>query len=148
MRTNDSHALEPFVLSISVSPDDIDQLGHVSNIVYVKWIQEAAIAHWRAAAPQAEQERLLWGVLRHEINYKQAAYLGDELALKTWVGLASRIKFERHTELIRASDKCVLATALTIWCPVDSKSGKPAKVGEELRTLFSRTSPVTKLPVE
>ena len=129
--------LERFELAISVAPDDIDQLGHVGNIVYVKWIQEAAIAHWKAAAPRAEQGRLLWVVLRHEIEYKQAAYLGDQIIVTTWVGAASRIKFERHTDFVRTRDRRVLATALTVWCPIDSKTGRPAKVNEELRRLFS-----------
>src|SRR3546814_10896398 len=33
---------EPFTLSIPASDDDIDELGHVTNAVWVKWIQDVA----------------------------------------------------------------------------------------------------------
>lgn len=128
---------EVFELTISVLPEDIDQLGHVNNITYVRWVQHAAVAHWRAAAPPADQEKLRWVVLRHEIDYKQPAYLADSILARTWVGHASRLKFERHTELLRQSDRALLARALTVWCPIDAATGKPAAVSAEVRQRFS-----------
>ena len=68
-----------------------------------------AVAHWRAVASVADQKKLLWIVVRHEIDYKQAAHLGDSVLARTWIGVATRIKFERHTELLRESDGVVLA---------------------------------------
>jgi len=62
------------------------------------------VAHWTAAAPAADQAKLLWVVVRHEIDYQQAAFLGDGIIARTWVGSASRIRFERFTELLRARD--------------------------------------------
>ena len=91
-------------MPIAVEPADIDGLGHVNNVVYVRWVQDVAVAHWRAVASAADQKKLLWIVVRHEIDYKQAAYLGDRVLARTWIGVATRIKFERHTELLRAND--------------------------------------------
>ena len=42
---------ERFELRIQIQPDDIDELGHVNNVVYLRWVQDVATAHWRAAAP-------------------------------------------------------------------------------------------------
>ena len=126
-----------FELAIAVQPADIDQLGHVNNVVYLRWVQEAAVAHWTAAAPAADQAKLLWVVVRHEIDYKQAAFLGDGIVARTWVGSASRIRVERFTELLRASDRSVLARARTLWCPIDTRTGKPASVSSEVRACFS-----------
>ena len=103
-----------FELPIHVQEADIDELGHVNNVTYVRWVQDAAVAHWTSAAPAAEQARLFWIVLRHEIDYRQAAHLGDEIVARTWVGTATRLRFERHTEILRAQDGCLLARALTI----------------------------------
>jgi acyl-ACP thioesterase len=89
---------EVFELAISVKPEDIDELGHVNNVSYVRWVQDVAVAHWRSAAPAEDQAKLLWVVVRHEIDYKQAAFLGDEILARTWVGGATRITFERHTD--------------------------------------------------
>ena len=41
---------ERFELAISVAQADIDEHGHVNNVVYVRWVQEVATAHWRTAA--------------------------------------------------------------------------------------------------
>ncbi len=130
-------AAVPFELAIAVEPADIDQLGHVNNVIYLRWVQEAAVAHWTAAAPATDQAKLLWVVVRHEIDYQQAAFLGDRIIARTWVGSASRIRFERFTELRRASDRSLLAKARTWWCPIDTRTGKPASVSPEVRACFS-----------
>ncbi len=130
-----------FEMSLTVQPEDIDQLGHANNVSYVRWVQEAATAHWRAAAPETDQERLVWVVLRHEIDYKRAAYLGDEIVARTWVGSATRVRFERHTELLHAKDRRVLACARTIWCPINVDTGRPAAVSAAVRACFSVPAP-------
>jgi acyl-CoA thioester hydrolase len=126
-----------FEIPIRVEPADIDELGHVNNIVYLRWVQEAAVAHWRAGAPSADQEKLVWVVLRHEIDYRHPAHAGDDLIARTWVGAASRLKFERHTEILRAADRRLLAKALTLWCPIDARTGRPTPVSAEVRSIFS-----------
>jgi len=128
---------EPFELPIQVAPDDIDELGHVNNVTYLRWVQDAAVAHWTAAAPAAEQARLFWIVLRHEIDYLHPAHLEDRLAAFTWVGTSTRLRFDRHTEIRRADDGRVLARARTVWCPIDAATRKPTPVSAELRARFS-----------
>jgi acyl-CoA thioester hydrolase len=132
-----SEAAQAFELALAVEPADIDQLGHVNNVTYLRWVQEAAVAHWTAAAPAADQANLVWVVVRHEIDYKKAAFLGDGIIARTWVGSASRVRFERFTELLRARDRGVLAKARTLWCPIDSRTGKLASVSPEVRAGFS-----------
>ncbi len=131
-----------FELAIEVESTDIDELGHVNNVAYLRWVQNVAVAHWRALAPVEDQARFLWIVLRHEIDYKHPAYLGDGIVARTWVGAASRLRFERHTELLRANDRSVLARARTLWCPINAATGRPAIVGPELRARFSVTEEV------
>ena len=128
---------EPFELPIQVAPDDIDELGHVNNVTYLRWVQDAAVAHWTAAAPAAEQARLFWIVLRHEIDYLHPAHLEDRLAAFTWVGTSTRLRFDRHTEIRRADNGRVLARARTVWCPIDAATRKPTPVSAELRARFS-----------
>ena len=131
----DPHA--PFELSIQVQPGDIDQLDHVNNVVYLRWVQEAAIAHWTSAAPPEAQAALYWVVVRHEIDYRRPALAGDGIIARTWVGAAFQRDFERHTEILRARDRALLARARTLWCPMDRRTGRPASVGLEVRAAFS-----------
>jgi acyl-CoA thioester hydrolase len=126
-----------FELTFPVLPGDIDELGHVNNIVYLRWVQEIAVAHWRAAASPEDLARFLWVILRHEVDYKQAARPGDIVRARTWVGSASRLKFERHTEMFRAADGVLLARARTLWCPVDAATMRPTPVTPEVRAVFS-----------
>src|SRR3954464_1191414 len=76
---------DAFEMEIAVAPADIDGLGHVNNVVYVRWVQDIAVGHWRAVASAADQAKFLWIVVRHEIDYKQAARLGDTILARTWV---------------------------------------------------------------
>jgi acyl-CoA thioester hydrolase len=127
---------DPYELEIPVLDDDIDILDHVSNIVYLRWVQDAAIAHWSSLASSEDQQAMTWVILRHEIDYKRSAVRGDIIIAKTWVGNASRLSWERHTEILRASDRKLLAKALTLWCPVDMKTKKPLEPPERVRALF------------
>ncbi len=134
---------EVYELAIAVEPADIDQLGHVNNVTYLRWVQDAAVAHWTSVASAADQADLFWVVVRHEIDYKRPAVLGDHVIARTWVGEASRIRFERHTEILRAGDRIVLARALTVWCPMDARTRKPAAVSAEVRARFSVPAPAS-----
>jgi acyl-CoA thioester hydrolase len=133
-------APERFALPIKVQDVDIDQLGHVNNVVYLKWVQDAAVAHWRAAATREQQAALAWVVIRHEIDYASAARPGDDIVAETWVGVASRWTFERHTEIRRPADGKLLARARTLWCPIDVGTGRPARVDADVRARFSVAS--------
>jgi acyl-CoA thioester hydrolase len=126
-----------FQLMITVENSDIDQLGHVNNVKYLQWVQEVAVAHWRAVASPEDQQKLLWVVLRHEIDYNQPVFAGEALRIRTWVGNATKLKFERHTEFVRQGDSKVVAKALTVWCPIDAKTSRPVAVNAALREAFS-----------
>ena len=124
-------------MTLAAKNADIDEQNHVNNTVYLRWVQEVATAHWKSLASTEAQKAIGWIVLRHEIDYKSAASLGDEIVLRTWVGEASRLKFERFTEVRRKIDNVLLAQARTLWVPVDSRTGKPTRVSVEVREKFS-----------
>ena len=126
-----------FEIAVPVQSADIDQQNHVNNAVYLRWVQEVATAHWEALAPAAAREIIGWVVLRHEIDYKTPAGLGDDILLRTWVGQATRVTFERFTEMRRRSDGEFLAKARTLWVPVNTTFGKPTRVPTDVRALFS-----------
>jgi acyl-CoA thioester hydrolase len=127
----------PFEMIVPVLPVDIDEQNHVNNTVYLRWIQEVATAHWRAVARREAQENIGWVVLRHEIDYKSPATLGEEVVLRTWVGKATRLTFERFTEIRRNRDGRLLSQARTLWCPIDAQTSRPVRVSAEVRARFS-----------
>ncbi len=126
-----------YEIEIFIKPENIDQLGHVNNVVYVQWIQDAAVAHWYTLVNEKERKNLLWVVIRHEIDYKRPAFAKDTIMARTWVGAASRRAFERHTEIIRTSDMKLLAKGRTFWCPIDAKTRKLIQVSDDVYEKFS-----------
>ena len=129
-----------FELPITVQPADIDDLGHVNNVVYLRWVGEVAKLHWQSAALPSDIERLGWVVTRHELDYKAASFLGDALVARTWIGETGPLTCERFVEISRPSDKRLLVRARSIWVPVDRTSGKPKRIGPEVLEPFRRSS--------
>lgn len=127
----------PFEMTVAVLPNDIDRQNHVNNTVYLRWVQEVATAHWRAVVSTETRENIAWVVLRHEIDYKAPACPNDDVVLRTWVGKATRLTFERFTEILRRSDGQLLSKARTLWCPVNAQTGRPMRVPLEVRQQFS-----------
>ena len=130
-------APERYELPLAIRPDDIDELGHVNNVVYVRWIQDAAVAHWQARASRQDREARVWVVTRHEIDYKGPALPEDRLVARTWVGKASRLTFQRHTEIVRLPEEETLVRARSVWVPLDPGTMRPAAVRDEVRERFS-----------
>ena len=120
----------------AVGPDDIDTLGHVNNVVYLRWVQDVAAAHWESATSAAERADIAWVVLRHEIEYKHPARPGDQVIVRTWVGPPNAARFERHTEIRRAADGRLLAQARSLWCPVHAATGRPRRIDPALHDRF------------
>lgn len=118
---------------IPVEDGDIDSLGHVNNIIYLRWVQDAAVAHWNSAATPEELASLVWVVVRHEIDYKHAAMPGDRIVARTWVGPATRLSFDRYTEILRERDRRLLAKARTVWVPLDARTRRPCEVADAVR---------------
>lgn len=120
-----------------VGPADIDAQRHVNNVVYVAWLNDIAIAHWEALASPEVVRAVAWVASRHEVDYLAAAVLGDMVEVRTRVGHAEGLRFERLTEFHRVEDGRLLARGRTLWVPVDPVSGRPRRIGPEVRALVS-----------
>src|SRR5690242_5439716 len=110
-----------FVLRITAKKEDIDELNHVSNIVYVRWVQDVAVAHSNAAGWTREaylKAGKIFIVRRHEIEYLLPALEGDEIDLVTWVESWSAATSVRRTRIVRVRDGKDLARASTLWALV------------------------------
>jgi acyl-CoA thioester hydrolase len=124
-----------FSHSFNVVAEDIDAQGHVNNVAYVKWIQDVAVAHWFAATSEQLREKYTWVVLRHEIDYKKQGFVGEQVTAETWVGEATRITWERLTEIKRGPD--LLVKARSVWCLIDRVKAKPTRITSELKELLN-----------
>ena len=74
-----------FRLTFEPTPADIDENGHVNNVVYLRWAQDLGVAHWQSRAPAEAQAGWAWVALRHEIDYRRALMPGERALGRTWV---------------------------------------------------------------
>jgi acyl-CoA thioester hydrolase len=128
-----------FGLELVAGPEHIDVLGHVSNITYVRWLQEVAEAHsaavgWDHAAYLALGA--VFVVRRHEIDYRAPALAGERISLVTWVEWWRAASTLRRTEITRMADGALLASAATTWALVSTDGGRPRRIPEPLSRPF------------
>ncbi len=126
----------PFRLSISIQKNDIDELGHVNNVVYLRWVQEVAAGHWNVVASPELKTKYSWVVLRHEIDYRLPVFLTDKIIGSTWVGEYHGARFERYVKLCHIDSDKVVAEAKTMWCLLDAHTMKPRRIDEEILQLL------------
>ena len=124
------------MMTRTASADDIDELGHVNNAVYLLWAQDIATAHWRAAASDALLTDYVWVALRHEIDYRDQVLEGEAVEIRTWLGRASGPRFERFVDIRKPGAARFSAQVKTDWCLVDAETRKPKRVGAEILDEF------------
>lgn len=130
----------PFTTEILVEAADIDNLGHVNNVIYLRYVQDVATAHWNQVAPQELKQQCSWVVLRHEIDYLSPALMGDVLIASTWVGKTEGVRSIRFVELKNKKTGKLIAKACTVWCMLDSITLKPKRINENIISLLQVTN--------
>jgi acyl-CoA thioester hydrolase len=126
----------PFEQRITAAPEDIDELGHVNNAVWVKWIQDVATAHWYDRARPEHRDAYVWLVVRHEIDYLRAVGPGESVIGRTWIGEAPRgARCDRHMEFV-GDDGKPRVRAKTTWAVLDKASGRPIRVPPDVIAPF------------
>ncbi len=127
----------PHALELVAATDDIDELGHVNNLVYVRWVLEAATDHSRAAGWDFAAYRAAGGVFvvrRQEIDYLRPVFAGDPIRVVTWVESMGRVSSLRRTELTCRG--VAIARAATTWAFVSVATGRPTRIPEALAAAF------------
>lgn len=125
-----------FTYSFTVPQSVIDENGHVNNVAYVQWMQDAAIRHGASITEYKPPQNTGWFVREHRIEYLLPAFLGDEIVVRTWVTEWKRVRATRRYDFTRTSDGKVIARGETQWIFVELTSGRPIAVPAEIQALF------------
>ena len=123
----------------TVRDDEIDGLGHANNVAYVDWMQSAAVAHSAAQGWPGEGYRrvgLGWVVRSHTIEYRQPAFAGDQVVVRTWVATMKKATSLRRYKILRTSDNVLLATAETKWAFINFTTRQPMRIPREIAEAF------------
>ncbi len=138
-----------FTHTLTVGSAAIDANGHVNNVMFVQWMQDAAIAHSDAvgALPLTAAHHALWVVRSHHIEYKRQAFLGDVLEVRTWIVDCRLVSSRRTYEFHRVSSaspldsslkpaESLLAKGETDWVLIDAATFRPKAIPEEIQRLY------------
>ncbi|MCL2458892.1 MAG: acyl-CoA thioesterase [Desulfobulbus sp.] len=131
-------------IELVVPATAIDLNGHVNNVQYVQWMQDAAMTH--SAELGWSQERFAsigrtWIIRSHAIEYQHAAYLGEIIAILTWVGDFRKFRSLRKYKFVRPGDGVVLATAETLFIFCDLHTGRPVTIPPEVWEAYTVVAP-------
>ena len=126
-----------------VGADAVDRHGHVNNVEFVRWMNEAAVAHadargWSSAA---EAAGAAWVARAHRIEYLRPAFAGDRVRVLTWVVDVRGASSLRRYRIERAGDNAVLAEAETDFAFVDARTGRPRRIPADLKAAFAVPPP-------
>jgi acyl-CoA thioester hydrolase len=129
--------MNTFEQSILVEESHLDELQHVNNVQYLKWVQDIAGAHWQHLIRDNPTEFGLWVVRSHHIEYKRQVKLGDRLRVVTHVELTEGFLSERRVRFFLEDSNTLVAQCSTQWCYLDPLSQKLLRIPEEVHAIFA-----------
>ena len=133
-----------FEYHLTVTEGEIDGQGHVNNLEYLKWMQDAAVAHSAEQGWTTQRYRNLgsgWVARTHRIEYLQPAFAGENIIVKTWISNFKKVTSLRKYKIIRSADAAVLATAETNWAFIGLERYIPRRIPQELCESFEVVGP-------
>ncbi|MBX9898620.1 MAG: acyl-CoA thioesterase [Qipengyuania sp.] len=126
-----------FSMTFTARPGDIDELGHVNNTVWVRWVQEIATAHWRAVANPAHVDAFVWVVTRHEIDYRGNAGEGAVVRGETHIpGVPKGARFDRCVDFFDSESGRLLVEVRSTWAMLDRASGRLVRIRPDVAAPF------------
>lgn len=122
-----------------IAADAIDENGHVNNVEYVRWMQDAGVRHFASVGGNALMQAAgaIWVARSHHVEYLRPALLGERIRVRTWVEDFRRVMSKRRYEFTRAADGTPLARGVTEWVFVDAQTGRPRSIPPEIQWLFA-----------
>jgi acyl-CoA thioester hydrolase len=132
-----------FQWEIKVSDEVVDENGHVNNVAYVQWMQDAAIRHSEAVGCTARTVALgaTWVARTHHVEYLRPGFAGDTIVVLTWVSNFRKVRSLRKYRFVRAGQQTVLVQAETDWVFIDARTGRARAIPDVIKSVFQVVAP-------
>jgi acyl-CoA thioester hydrolase len=129
---------------LTVGPDDLDELEHVNNVVYLGWCERVARAHAARLGLDTPALAALGAVpvaRQHLITYHVPAVLDDAVRVRTFLTESAGLRSVRVYTIDRVNGDdpaqgVRLAECRTDWVWVDPVSGRPRRTPAEVLERF------------
>lgn len=125
------------LIDIQIKTYDIDFAGVVSNIVYVRWLEDLRLAMLAKHYPLDEQlERgFAPAVIQTQIDYKRALSLFEPIHGRVWVADIQKIKWVLKYEIIHEQGIAASAEQTGLFVGLSRK--RPVAIPDELRLNYT-----------
>ena len=122
---------------------DMDALGHVNNVRYVDYLQEARVDLLRLHGRSALGEELAEGivVVQHDIEFlAPLAYRPEPVSIESWVTRISAASFTLAYEIFdeHGGERRVYARATTLLSPFVFAAERPRRLTPDEKQLLGR----------
>jgi acyl-CoA thioester hydrolase len=114
---------------------DLDPLGHVNNVVFYDYLQEARV-QMLTRLGHLDISTLAQVVVKQEMTYRKPLLLKPEpIVIETWIGHVGNSSYSvRYRILDEVGD--LAAEAMTLLANVALETGRPIRLDAELRALL------------
>ena len=128
-----------YPFEFTILEDAVDENGHVNNVNFVQWMQDAAVRHYEAMGGRQITIDLgaTWVVRSHKVEYLRPAFAGERIRVLTWVVNMRRVRSLRRYQFFRVEDKQLLVRGETDWVFVDASNGSIRAIPPEVADLFT-----------
>jgi len=128
-----------YTYQFTIPPETQDENGHVNNVHFVQWMQDAAIRHYEHMGGRQPTQAIgaTWIVRSHQVEYLVPAFAGDRIEARTWVATLRRVRSLRRYEFVRVRDGKLLVRGQTDWVFVNAETGQLMTVPDHITALFS-----------
>lgn len=128
-----------YTYQFTIPETAVDENKHVNNVMYVQWMQDIAVRHYQfiGGTEPMRNLRATWVVREHRIEYLSPGFAGDLIEVQTWVVNIRRVRSLRRYRFVRIAEGQVLAKGETDWVLVDTQTGGPIRIPDEIANLFT-----------
>jgi acyl-CoA thioester hydrolase len=122
----------------------MDSLGHVNNVVYVDYLQEARVDMMRVHAPVQGGEELAEGVVvvRHEVEFVHPlVFRFEPVRIESWVTRVRAASFTMAYEVLDVlpdGERRTYLRARSVLTPYVFAQERPRRIAPEERELLQR----------
>ena len=119
-------------LTIEVPYGDIDAMGHLNNVAYLRYLEWARSKYWLAMRGTDDFWQIDFVVARSEIDYRSSAHMGEILTIDVRVSRLGNSSFDFSYRVTGPDGRLVAEAKTTQVCyDWDARSAKP--LSEERR---------------
>ena len=119
-------------VSVEVPYGDIDAMGHLNNVAYLRYLEYARQKYWLALRGSMDFLDIDFVVARSEIDYRSSAHMGEELEIEIHVSRMGNSSFD-FSYVVRGPEGRLVAEAKTTQVCYDWRARRKVPLGEDRR---------------